>query len=877
MGSGWPLTGRTEELKAITESLDTAGAAGIVLAGAAGVGKTRLAREALTRAGRRGRDCRFVAATASAQSVPLGAFADYADRLGPDPLARVRDVVDAVTCTSRRGPVVVGVDDAHLLDEQSALVVHQIVRRQLATVVLTVRTGEPAPDAITALWKDELLPRLEVQPLSRAETASLLGCVLAGDVESSTAERIWDYTRGNALYLRQLIADELAAGRFTQRSGLWIWDTQLRMSPSLADLIDTTIGRQPDPVLAVLDVLAVLAVADPVELAVLSAMTPVEAIDAAEAAGVITVDTSSDPVVARTAHPLFGEVRRARAGTMRLRHLRGRVATELANTVPRPDLIQRVRRATLVIDSDLTPDPEQLMDASSAALELMDPTTAERLAHAALHAGGRRRAHVLHALALASCDRLGEALGTYAELTETASTDRARVIHTLGRALLLARASEPDAAEHELAAIRDRIADHGLERPYNCVLAALAAFQGHPQIAVDAAAAGLSEPGWTHASFEFTGIAGLVVGLGELGRIDAVPDRTQRGYELGRTMIENPMGRFFLGSMHIAACQLAGRITEAQAVADRLAGEPMDNPLARTHRAVLWGSTALARGDLTLAGRLFREATAIAASLEYPIANRLTGQHRHALALVMAGDHASAAALLQSGAHARTVPDYFGFEATLVQAWVYAAGGTTSDAIALLHDYARRAAECARSACEVLCLQTSAQFGDRTVAARLVELASIVQGPRVAAAATHAAALRDRDGDGLREAATLYEAFGDRIAAADAAAQAAVLYREQGRRGAAMTASAVARRLSAETGADTPALRANTVPIPLTDRQREIIALAATGLSNREIAHRLVMSVRTVEGHLFRASQKTGVNGRDELIALLGSRPAARH
>ena len=156
-----------------------------------------------------------MAATTSARSVPLGAFADYADQLGPDPLARVRDVVDAVICTASRGPVVVGVDDAHLLDEQSALVVHQIVRRHIATVVLTVRTGEPAPDAITALWKDELLPRLEVQPLSKAETASLLECVLAGDVESSTAERVWHYTRGNALYLRQLIADELAAGRFT--------------------------------------------------------------------------------------------------------------------------------------------------------------------------------------------------------------------------------------------------------------------------------------------------------------------------------------------------------------------------------------------------------------------------------------------------------------------------------------------------------------------------------------------------------------------------------------------------------------------------------------------------------------------------------------
>ena len=213
----------------------------------------------------------------------------------------------------------------------------------------------------------------------------------------------------------------------------------------------------------------------------------------------------------------------------------------------------------------------------------------------------------------------------------------------------------------------------------------------------------------------------------------------------------------------------------------------------------------------------------------------------------------------------------------LAQAWVAAAGGMTSNAKTLLREAAAREAQRGRPAREVLLLQTAAQFGDRTAAARLTELAATVEGPRVTAATMHASALRDGDGDRLQEAARLYQAFGDRIAAADAAAQAAVMYPQQRRRGAALTATAIARRLAAETGADTPALRANATPIPLTGRQREIIALAATGLSNREIAERLTMSVRTVEGHLFRASQKTGVNSRDELVALLGSGPAARH
>jgi DNA-binding CsgD family transcriptional regulator len=58
-------------------------------------------------------------------------------------------------------------------------------------------------------------------------------------------------------------------------------------------------------------------------------------------------------------------------------------------------------------------------------------------------------------------------------------------------------------------------------------------------------------------------------------------------------------------------------------------------------------------------------------------------------------------------------------------------------------------------------------------------------------------------------------------------------------------------------------------PLPLTHREREIVTLAAGKLSNRQIAERLVVSVRTVEGHLYRACAKLGASDRAELAALL--------
>ena len=68
---------------------------------------------------------------------------------------------------------------------------------------------------------------------------------------------------------------------------------------------------------------------------------------------------------------------------------------------------------------------------------------------------------------------------------------------------------------------------------------------------------------------------------------------------------------------------------------------------------------------------------------------------------------------------------------------------------------------------------------------------------------------------------------------------------------------------------DRTALAADTEPLPLTGREREIVMLIGEGLSNREIAARLTISPRTVENHIFKAMAKTGTASRDELANLL--------
>ena len=149
------------------------------------------------------------------------------------------------------------------------------------------------------------------------------------------------------------------------------------------------------------------------------------------------------------------------------------------------------------------------------------------------------------------------------------------------------------------------------------------------------------------------------------------------------------------------------------------------------------------------------------------------------------------------------------------------------------------------------------------------ELESIVEGRRVGLAARFAAAMRDGEAAELSSLSEEFESMGDLVAAVDAAAHAAVAYRRQHKRGSALGCSTRADALAAQCGASTPVLRQATESLPLTDREAEIVMLIGAGLSNRAVAEKLTLSIRTVETHIYRAMMKTGTTSRDELAALM--------
>ncbi len=254
----------------------------------------------------------WVAATRSARTVPLGAFAHLVPpevteaHEGQDARAATLDaVVGALRHHAQSKGIVIGVDDAHLLDDASATLMHLLVSGGTARLVATVRSGEPTPDPVVALWKDELAPRIEVQPLSALEVAELLGDALGGTVDGATIRRLFEVTRGNALFLRELVAGGLSAGALVQRAGVWSWQGRLRPGVRLRDLVAERVGALDEKER---DALELLAIGEPLPETVVARLVDHDTLRRLERRHLIEARTVGARLEMGLGHPLFGEV-----------------------------------------------------------------------------------------------------------------------------------------------------------------------------------------------------------------------------------------------------------------------------------------------------------------------------------------------------------------------------------------------------------------------------------------------------------------------------------------------------------------------------------------------------------------------------------------
>ncbi|MEW2479280.1 LuxR family transcriptional regulator [Mycobacterium sp. NPDC049093] len=863
------LAGREEELATIRRSLGGPGTHhGVVIVGSAGVGKTRLAREALSHAASSGHRTNWFVGTESARAIPLGAFTGSISQSMCDPLPDVRRVIDSFVAQQRMGKVVIGVDDAHLLDPLSAHVVHQLAQTQGVRLVVTARSGGPEPDAVTALWKDSLLDRIDLEPLSAAAAATLIESAVAGPVDSRSTRRFWKLTGGNALYLLQLVKDQIAAGRMRKSAGVWMWDGDVAVSQSITDMVGRRLGGLEPGMALVLDTLSQC---EPLSVDVLVDLVEPADLEAAEQMHLVRVDRDGRGLVATLAHPLYGELRRATAGEMHLSRIRGRLARRLGSEAD-GDMRATVRRALLALHSDLPPDPELYLTAARCAAVLLDPDAADRFAAAAAECGAPEAAP-MRAMTLILLCRGNEAEAVLRDISADGKPDShhwatvraANLTWMLGRPLDAQAVLEKLSGTEESAAQRmERLA---VQAGVDVVLGRCAAAE---EIARTALASG--ELPDFHA---MVASIALMMALGALGHADEINEVADTAIARSAASFESSWMRYWFGAVHGRACRLTGRIDECTTTAARLDESARDIPgLAYANLAYLLGHAELVRADLATAVKHLHEAYAGAETHEVNTGLRVASCFSLAEAHAKLGQTAAAEEAL-AWAEQRVPDDYVFMNTAMSVAtgWTLAAGGALTDAIDVVRAAGRDAGRREQPTHELLCLQTAAQWGDITGAARARELADTLKLPLAQTVAGHIEALAADDGTGLLTAAEGYRTIGDRATATDAMAQAAVAFGRHGQGKRSAYAAALAQEGADECGGlCTPALR-NPAGQPLTGRQREIVELVVAGLSNKQIAERLVMSVRSVEGHLYRACQRVGVSSREELAAIIRRGP----
>jgi DNA-binding CsgD family transcriptional regulator len=873
----WPLTGREAELRLAVRALVEGAAGGVVIVGSAGVGKTRLAAEAADRAAAEGCAVAWVRASRSARSIPLGAFAAVLPATGRglpegvELLARARHAL-AERAAGRR--LVLCVDDGHLLDDASAALVHQLVASGEAFVLAGVRDGEPVPDALRALWKDELCVLLELGELPRGEVDALLAAALGAHVEGGTVGALWELTRGNALFLRELVRHGVDRGLLRREGAVWRWRGEVRAGTRLAELVDVRID---DAGAAGRSVLELVAVGAPLEIGLLEP-GELAALEALESRELVRRRTDGRRRFADVAHPLHAEAVRARLAPTRLEAIRARLAGAVEARGGRRggDLL---RVAVWRLQAGGTGDAALFTRAAGRALAAFDPALAERLARAAVDAGGGFTARLTLARALAV--RPPEAQEALDALAAQASDDRERVAVAMSAARNLFwgldRADEADAL---LRAAERRVGDRGLRHELTAQRVRLEAAAGRPQAAL-AAARPLLDDGSVPERARATVALGAVEALFSTGRSDEALALADASLPVARGCREElPHVEVVLLGMRAMALRVAGRLVEATTASERsyarllaLRSAPATAVEANA-LALIW----LARGRVRTALRLSRESASLLRD----------GDSAGMLAFALAGVAQAAAqagepdAAREAVAEMRRTPlghKGFGVEIGLARAWSAAASGELSRARELARDAAALARDRGQRAYEVRALHELCRLGDPAAAApRLARLAGAVDGPFAATAAAHAAALVAGDGDALVEVAERFAAADALLVAFEAAGAAAAAHRDAGRAASGRAAAASAARwLAACEGAHPPTLPATPEAAELTPREREIAALAAAGATSRDIAGRLVLSVRTVDNHLQSAYRKLGVTRRGELAGVLaGTRGHAR-
>lgn len=884
------LVGRDAELELAMKILRQEGAGAVLLVADPGIGKTALAAEIASRLAGEMVVMR-VHGSPALSAVPYGVLAPYLLDLpveqATSPVAILREFW--AQFEKRRGGqgarLLLIVDDAHDLDEGSTQILAELVTAGWARLVATGRPRPGLPPALLQLWYDGLAERLELHPLDHEGVTELAEKTLDGTVMASAADVLHSVSEGNPLLLRCLLDDSRADGNLVRRNGVWFLTRALSGSgEGLAEVVRNRVLRSSE---AEREAMYVIALSEPVPAAVLDTQVGRETVRALmDSRLVLSTNGPGSPL--KMWHPMYSEALRQLVSPARSLQIRQRMVQHLIAEPPTAEGLLRLVSWALDCGADV--DDEQLLEAAFLAAKLLQNPLA-------LAAAGKVRSEALRPRA-----RAVMAMVSY---NDGDSGTAVRLLEE-GLGYLDADPSGPLGAGLLWAAARAAMGDSSPDIVADARTAAAALVNGLPE----------SDP-----------VVGLVgrhakalelAALAHEGHYAEVREGLERfGAALSPAQPDFVMNRVFLLAIQCELLTVEGQAVEALdagrealALLDEQADDLLyfsDFVLARYTLAALgagdWGAagTALERysarsamglivfgGDiqtlkglsLLRQGRLEQAAELVTPAVEAlrvrdPQQLKNLGNALAFYAAARSGDSALAERL--AGEQAGQAGQQAGA----------AAGGAYVEALAELFtlagqelvakgsglDKLRKLPESIRLHQEpgVLLqnLVLRAELGDVQAMESIKGITPSMSGAWAAGWLSLAEAHLGADGQGFVNAGNLLAAAGMPGPAAVAFDKAALSFDAEGKRPEARQA-AVLRDVSEASLGDAlvhdPSTEADR-SVPLTRREQDIVALAVSGLTDRQIAEKLMVSVRTVEGHLYRSYAKLGIRRREDLGA----------
>jgi DNA-binding CsgD family transcriptional regulator len=812
---------------------------------------------------------------------------------------------------AERSPLLLCLDDLHWADEQSLRWLAYLAERVDELQVLALgasRSGErgPGSEPVERLATDPRTLVLRPAPLGPAAVASLLEASLGERVGAEFGTACLEVTGGNPFLLGEL-ASELRAEGIAPRA---------EAADHVAGLAPDSVGRSvllrlrrlPTASESLAHALAILGEAPVRQVAALAAIDDEAAAGAADAlfeAGIVRTDGELS-----YSHPIT----RAAIEAQIPPHGRARSHARAAEILHR-DGAAPARVASHLLNSEPSGGGwavEVLRDEAARVYSLGAPEVAARYLRRALEEppGDEARAAVLTQLGEAEIRALDPAAPDHLEAAVRASVDadsRRRALLELGRAQLV-----PGRLEEAVRAFEAALSEGGADREFTLrTEAELASAQlnlrAFPQ-AVERLARYRGLPGETTGERMVLAVSAFAA-VQENRPASEVRELAGRALADGRLLEEQTSASLILWEAVIAVLmadgyELAERILEAAVADAREHGSPVAFAAASCFRAWL----AMRRGQIREAEAEARAADEVRREYGlHPTAPMATAFLVEALR--ERGELEEAADVLADSGFPEQVPD-----AAIFQMLLYARGrlrlahGRDREGLDDVLLAGRRevalggvtpAALDWRSTAAIVLARLGEREEARRLAAEEVELARALGAPRALGIALRGAGLIAAPAEQaslLGEAADVLRGSGAGLEHARALVDLGAAIRRSGRRRQAreplrealaiandLGGSALAERAREELFASGARPRSEALKgrDSLTPSELRVALMAADGLSNREIAQDLFVTVRTVESHLSRAYDKLEIRSRAELGPALeapeaGEAPAER-